>query len=274
MKARNLLLTVVIGGAVLAGVALWYNQQGRPGMVPEREPAAPPVAAQAPAPTPPASEPAVRYPVRDESAHPIGPPDINAGLIELLGRKAVATFVLTDDFPRRLVATVDNLGRSHAPSVLWPIAPTPGRFTVDESGAQANIAAENSSRYTPFVLLVETIDIRRAVDFYRSVYPLLQNAYQELGFPRRYFNDRLIEVIDLLLATPEPQQAPSVQLLEVRGPVASQRPWVRYEFTDPALQSLAAGQKILIRVGLVNERRLKAKLRDFREALTSNAAAR
>lgn len=275
MKARNVLLIVVVAGGVLAGIAYWYTEQGRLATPRERAPAAPPVASQAPAPAaaPAASEPAIRHPV-DEAAHPVGPPDIVGGLNNLLGRQAVARFLLTDDFPRRLVATVDNLGRRHAPAALWPVAPTPGRFTVNEAGTQAAIAADNSSRYTPLVLLVEGTDVHRAVELYRGMYPLLQNAYQDLGFPRRYFNDRLIEVIDLLLATPEPQQTPSVRLLEVRGPHPSARPWVHYEFTDPELESLAAGQKILIRVGLDNERRLKAKLRDFRQALTANAAAR
>lgn len=273
MNARNVLLSVVIAGGVLAGIAYWYTEQARVAAPPERAPAAPPLASQTPAPAPAASESAIRYPV-DEAAHPAGPPDIVAGLNDLLGRQAVAKFVLTDDFARRLVATVDNLGRSHAPPMLWPVVPTPGRFTVDEAGAPATIAAQNGSRYAPFVQFVEHTDVRRAVDFYRGVYPLLQNAYQDLGFPRRYFNDRLVEVIDLMLATPEPQQPPSVQLLEVRGPHPSARPWVRYEFTDPTLESLAAGQKILIRVGPDNERRLKAKLREFRQALTANAAAR
>ena len=44
----------------------------------------------------------------------------------------------------------------------------------------------------------------RAVALYARLYPLFQQAYEELGYPGRYFNDRLVEVIDDLLATPEP----------------------------------------------------------------------
>jgi hypothetical protein len=76
-----------------------------------------------------------------------------------------------------------------------------------------------------------------------------------------------MEVIAQLLATPEPEQPPRVQLLEVKGPIASLRPWVRYEYAEPALEELTAGQKILLRVGLVNERRLKKKLAEFRDAV-------
>ena len=51
----------------------------------------------------------------------------------------------------------------------------------------------------------------------------------------------------------------------------SERPWVRYEFADPALQSASAGQKILLRVGPVNQRRLKAQLRSLRAELVRQA---
>ena len=49
----------------------------------------------------------------------------------------------------------------------------------------------------------------------------------------------------------------------INGPVQPQRPWVLYEFDDPALQSLSAGQKMLLRMGPVNERRMKAKLSEL-----------
>ena len=106
------------------------------------------------------------------------------------------------------------------------------------------------------------------------MYPLLQRAYEELGYPRRYFNDRLVEVIDVLLATPQVNEPVRLRLVEVKGPIASERPWVRYEYADPALESLTAGQKILLRMGPENARRLKAKLAELRGQLARGAARR
>jgi hypothetical protein len=157
---------------------------------------------------------------------------------------------------------------------LWPVQATPGRFSVDESGAAPVIAADNASRYTPLVLLAETVDPAKAVELYLRMYPLLQQQYRELGFPKGEFNQRLLDVIALLLATPEPEQPPQLHLLEVKGPVPSTRPWVRYEYADPALEQLASGQKILLRVGLVNERRLKKQLAAFRDELRRQSQAR
>ena len=91
------------------------------------------------------------------------------------------------------------------------------------------------------------------------LYPLFQQAYVELGYPNGYFNDRLVGVIDHLLAAPEP-----------KAPIALTQPKVMYEFADPALADLSAGQKIMVRVGLDNEPRLKAKLREIRKALVAD----
>jgi hypothetical protein len=63
-------------------------------------------------------------------------------------------------------------------------------------------------------------------------------------------------------------------MAEVKGPYAPQRPWVHYRFADPELESLAAGQKILLRMGPDNERRLKAKLRELRGQLIGMGAQR
>jgi hypothetical protein len=268
---RKLWVAVALAAVVLAALLVW---RFRPAPVPE--PQAPPVA-QAPAPAasaasaPEPEKPVLEVPV---AATPLTAEDIPNELTELVGRKAVASFLQLDGFPRRLVATVDNLGRAHAPPAVWPVNPTPDRFLVQESDNATVIHADNAARYTPFVLLAETVDVGRAVDLYVRMYPLLQRSYEELGFPNKKFNDRLVEVIDLLLSTPEATYPVKVTLTEVKGPIPSVRPWVRYQYADPALESLSSGQKILVRSGAVNQRRLKGKLAEFRAELVKRAAKR
>lgn len=174
-----------------------------------------------------------------------------------------------DDFPRRLAATIDNLGRPHAAATLWPVNPVAGRFMVEERDGAAFIAADNALRYTPYVLLLETVDLREAVALYKQIYPALQRAYEDLGYPKEYFNDRLVQVIDQLLATPEIDSPLQVRLPSIEGPVRPERPWVLYEFVDPNLQSLTSGQKVLLRMGSVNERRIKARLLEIRRLVTA-----
>ena len=262
---------IVVGAVIAVAIAaflLWRQQQ------PE---APPPPIAQAPVAAlpaaPPASEPTSApagplHPIEAAAIAASSPAaaalSVEDALIELLGRKEVLSVLQIDDFPRRFAATVDNLGRASASPRLWPVNPTPGRFATVTRGDVTTISADNAQRYTPFVLLVESVDMRRAVATYVQLYPLIQQAYENLGFPGRHFNDRLVEVIDLLLATPEIEAPLKVVLPTISGPVLPDRPWVLYEFDAPELKALAAGQKILLRMGPVNERRLKAKLTEIR----------
>jgi hypothetical protein len=261
------MVVVVLAAAVGLGLFWWQRKPPQP------------VAVQAPAPAasaaPAAPASAIAHPIEPSATQtPLEAGEIAAALIELLGRKTVLSFLQVEDFPRRFVATVDNLGRAHAPPLAWPVTPMGGRFTVEERDGATVIAPDNSSRYTPFVLLAETVDMRRAVDLYVRMYPLLQRTYEGLGYPQRYFNDRLIAVIDQLLATPVREEPLKLELTDVKGPIASERPWVRYQFADPELESLSAGQKILLRVGAVNARRLKAKLTEIRRELVGRAPGR
>ncbi|MBE0620326.1 MAG: DUF3014 domain-containing protein [Burkholderiales bacterium] len=262
---------------VLVAIAAYFWLQPAPEQLP---PSIPVVSAPAVAPPPPAAppEPEIKYTVEPPPGMTELPPLAQAGdfvkerLTELLGIKDVLTFLQLDNFVHRVVATVDNLPRSLAPPSRWPINPTRGRFTVEAGKDGSVIGAKNAARYAPFVALVESVDSERAVALYRRLYPLFQSAYESLGYPGKYFNDRLVAVIDLLLATPEPTGPLQVEVPEITGPLKPTRPWLLYQFSDPALEGLASGQKILLRVGSKNEKRLKAKLAEIRKLIVVDKA--
>lgn len=273
VAAAAALILLAIGGGYY-----WWQQ---------RKPAVPPVStavtepapvATAPAPVAPAaSEPAIQHPVDVPAPTTAEAPrtlDQSEGVIvqalsALLGSKPGASMVRRDDFVRRAVATIDNLGRAHAAPRLWPVNPMAGKFSVEQDGGKEIISQANSVRYSAFVAFAESLDSARAATLYKQNYPLFQTAYKELGYPRGYFNDRMVAVIDQLLATPEPAGPLAVKLTEVKGEVASTQPWTRYEFADPQLEALPAGQKALLRMGPENARKLKAKLKEFRVAIAS-----
>jgi hypothetical protein len=274
-------VTIIIA-AVLAlfAAAVWYSWTHR-----DRVETPPPMAASVPAASPPspAGAPEIQHPVaappEDAQSAPAPLPTlatadaaVRSALLDWLGKDQVQAFLQLDDFIRHTVATVDNLGRSHAAPRLWPVNPMPGRFEVAQVGDELVATPGNVERYGAFVKFVESIDLDQGVALYRRAYPLFQQAYEELGFPGRYFNDRLVEVIDLLLATPVPAQPPQLRLIEVKGPIPSTRPWVRYEFADASLESLAAGQKMLLRTGPVHQQRLQARLLELRKRIATAPA--
>jgi hypothetical protein len=280
---KGLLLALTV--LVVALLAVWWQQRAVPlsGTLPD------PQQAQAPAPADSASAasaasapaaPVVQFPIDDvQAAAPAGAASLPTAadqdavlqreLIDLAGRSGVLALLQLDGFVRRVVATIDNLERPHAPASVWPVNPTAGRFKATAGGGQQFVDADNFLRYAPLVQFVEAIDTTRAVALYRWLYPLFQQSYEELGYPKAYFNDRLVHVIDHLLQAPTPPEPLAVILTEIKGPIPSTRPWVHYAFADPALERLSAGQKLLMRTGTVNERRLKAKLAAFRDQLVA-----
>jgi hypothetical protein len=271
---------------VAAALIFWWQREEAPQKPP---PVEPPRAESPPAPPPQPVEPTQpRHPIGEaQPAEPVpaaeAPPlpplpplaesdkTIQDTLLALVGRDAVLKFLNVSDYIRRFVVTVDNLPRKRAPVRFWPINPTPERFIVAQSGNVTTLGADNFKRYEPFVRLVESVDTGKAVALYVRLYPLIQEAYQELGYPDKHFNDRLIEVIDHLLATPDLGFPAPLTLPRVGGSIKLDRPWVLYEFANPDLEARSAGQKILIRVGIDNATRLKAKLRDLRSKLVRAA---
>ncbi len=252
---------------VLAGAAIYIwsrNEQVEP-MPPRAE--APPAAAEK-------AGPEILHPIenarpRDTLESPVPMPalaqsdELLKGILSGFVDRASLESFYPDSIVNRFVATIDNLPRKDAAVQVMPVKPVRGAFAIDDAGGGAAIASNNSARYAAYVRLIEAIDAEKAVATYARYYPLFQQAYVNLGYPSGYFNDRLIQVIDHLLAAPE-----------VQGPVKLVRPKVMYKFADPELESLSTGQKAMVRMGTESAAKVKAKLREIRSELTGERRKR
>jgi hypothetical protein len=221
--------------------------------------------AAAVAPSVPATPPGPQHPVAPGPAQEL--PTLNQSdasmlqaLANLAGIDSIARVLKVEGLVRNIVATIDNLPSEEISQRVNPIQPAPGLLATHGKDGTLTLAAENSRRYAVYVALLDAVDTQRLVDTYRHFYPLYQQAYVELGYPNKYFNDRLVEVIDHLLATPE-----------VKGPIRLVQPKVLYEFADPDLEALSAGQKAMLRMGAANAARVKAKLNAIRALVAKPA---
>src|ERR1700760_651861 len=246
---------VVIG---LLGAVYYYKYHSAVPEVPvEKEAPKPPVEApQA------ATEPAVRNPIPETTdTKPLPPlkesdPDVRQSLVDVFGAKAVTQFLVPENVVRHIVVTVDNLPRKKVAVELRPVKPTPGSASVGTQGDIQTLGEKNFERYAPFMKIVQSSDTATSADVYFKLYPLFQQAYEDLGYPGQYFNDRMVEVIDDMLQAPD-----------LSGPIQVTQPKVFYEFADANLESRSSGQKLLMRMGPTNEAIMKKKLREFRKAI-------
>lgn len=265
LAARILIILVVI--AAIGAAYYYWAQKNTPDPVAVRQedaPVAPEEVASAET-VPPALD--VPQPIQ----HPIDSPPseaplpavkdsdalITPPLKALLGTDLWRALFVPEEIVRRIVTTVDNLPRREASSKLWPVQPA-GTW-METAGEDENmiISPINAERYSNYMLVVQNISIDRLAAIYRQFYPLFQRAYADLGYPDAYFNDRLVETIDHLLATPEPLEAPKLMQKKVV-----------YQFVDPDLENRSAGQKIMLRIGVENAQIVKMRLRELRAAIT------
>ncbi|KAF1690773.1 DUF3014 domain-containing protein [Pseudoxanthomonas taiwanensis] len=256
-------LLVAAAVAVAGGWLLWPR------------PADPPEAAAPPAPggLPPSPQQAgdgAEAPPR----HPVAPPEdaadaaipaladsdaaVRDALAGLVADPAVLELLLRDHLVQRLVVMADNLTQARVPRTALAYRPLPGSYAVaEQDGVQIADQAANAGRYAPYVAALTAADPARVAALYRRFYPLFQQAWEELGHPPAYFNDRLVAVLDHLLQVPEPAQPPEL-VQDAHG---------RLRYADPALESASIGHKALLRLAPGHRAEVKAWLAALRRAL-------
>ncbi len=247
----------------MLGYVLHEPLHQAPTAVAPRAPAAPQVSARIA--SAPASQPAtLQVPAASQPLPALAHSDTLFGraVASLVGRDGFAHWWVPDRLILHIVSTIDNLARANAPVKAWPLRPAPGTLRVHADAKGFVLAASNAARYAPYMAMLRHVDPARAVGVYLDFYPVFQQAWRELGYPKGEFNTRLLQVIDNLLAAPEPG-----------GALRLVQPHVLYLYADPGLESASAGQKILMRIGPANEREVKAKLRALRAQLLRHMRA-
>jgi len=255
---KNTIWYIAAGVLVLlSGVALFISWRAN-----HRPPAE---AAPAAAPAAPASGIANPVPVPSGLTNaPLPPLDasdkpLHDSMADLFGAKSTDELFRPEMLIRHIVVTVDNLPRKHLAVEMRPTKSLPGKFAVNGGDDNPTVDPANYQRYVPYVHLLQSLNTQQFTNLYFHYYPLFQQAYENLGYPNGYFNDRLVAAIDDALAAPD-----------VRGPVALVRPNVMYQYADPKIESLSAGQRLMVRLGPDNEASVKAKLQELRTAVAAH----
>jgi DUF3014 family protein len=246
-----------VAGAI--GIGLYLARTGPPAVseMPGTNKVAP-----APA-TPPAST--IQHPIDQAAAandnSPLPALDASdAAVLAALGAltgDGLTALLNPEHVIQRIVATIDSLPRQKIAADALPVRGASGTFAAKREAGGNAMDAKNYARYDTYAAIAKSMDAHKVVAWYVHYYPLFQQSYRELGYPDGYFNDRLVAVIDHLLATPDLAQPPALTQSKVM-----------YEYADPSLESRSAGQKLLLRSGPENEAAIKTKLREIRAALS------
>ena len=191
--------------------------------------------------------------------------DFVRALIRQLSQKPEwAAWLASGDLVRSFVVSVDKIAVGSSPAKeLKPAAPQ-GKFQTLGSGRTLRIDPASYDRYNSLANAVDAIDPDGAARAYRRLRPLMQQAFDELGYVNLPFDERLARALGQLVDVPVPE-----------GDVMLEATSVTFQYADPELEALSPAQKHLLRMGPHNMRLVQTKLRAFARAagLTQTAGS-
>jgi hypothetical protein len=268
-----LLLGLIAGGIVLLrsagdeGPAVTpLLERARPGsaVAPTgAETAAEPVVAQPSTPragapasgTTPTAEPEVRLPALDESD-----PTLQALANRFSTHPKLPVWLATTGLVRRFVVVVDNIAegvnpRRHlaslAPEAAFKVSRQKTGGGRDQSQERVVVDASGYERYDLIADVFASLDAKAVAEIYRTMKPLVEEAYRELGASESKFDERLSRAFEVLLETPIVEGEIEIELLVTT-----------YAYVDLELEDLTPAQKQLLRMGPRNVALIQDKLRE------------
>ncbi|WP_020208331.1 DUF3014 domain-containing protein [Gilvimarinus chinensis] len=227
-----------------------------PEPAPEPEPAPIPEPEPEPAPEPapePEPEPVAELPPLNESD------DFVAGELSQAAAPELIKLVVPEETVRKTVRAVIGVSEGRLVNQYRPVmSPLPTMGVTQTAGGadpEYQLTEKNFERYEQHIALMESIPPENLATMYTSMAPMFNEAYAEQGLEGD-FRNVVLEAVNTLLATPD-----------IDEPLTLKRPTVMYKYADSEIEALPEPQKLMLRIGPENRERVKAYLREFKQAL-------
>jgi hypothetical protein len=161
-----------------------------------------------------------------------------------------------------ITAEVDNIAEGQSPRASLKFLAPQKEFSVQKKGEKLYINPQSYTRYNLVVDVFESLSAEGIVRVFKEFKPLFQEAYRELGYRDRDFQDTLVRAIKELLRAPVVKGG--ILLEESEEKVIS---YSAVTMADEKLEDLSDAQKHLIRMGPKNTAKIQGKLREIAQAL-------
>ncbi|MCR6652901.1 MAG: DUF3014 domain-containing protein [Cellvibrionaceae bacterium] len=249
-------LLVIIAAVLIAGAVYWLMQRDKPS------------AQIAIPPEPPLTEAPAEIPVQqDETVAPVDPlvespadqlkpppklPPLDRSDADVIGflleasEGSFQSWLIQEHLIRKFVRAMNALEEGKLVSQYRPFNDPEVPFKASNSGETWRIDANNFERYTPYLASLEQVGPERLGKIYEHYYPLLQQAYEELGVKKGDFRQVTVRALTRITKAPMPPQDASLS-----------RPSVTYRFSAADLEQRSPVEKLLFRMGPENAQRLK-----------------
>lgn len=133
----------------------------------------------------------------------------------------------------------------------------PGKIRVNNSAKGLYLSTQSYSRYDPFANAVAAIDLQKGLDLYLIFRPLFEKVYKSFSYPAAY------QVEDVFLKA----AAKVIEAPTLTDRIYLVKHTISYKYADKKLESLNDVEKLMLRMGPENTKKIQAKLRQLAEAI-------
>lgn len=171
----------------------------------------------------------------------------------------LTNIVASEELVRKFVVFVDNVAEGNLPQMEYPVNRLPQAMAVRELDENLfEMQTVSYQRFTPVIDALAAVDPDQAMAIYRMIRPLFQEAYAELGYPNRSFDETVLRAIN---------EVTNARTAE--GPFQLIKPKVMYIYANAEIESMSPVEKQLLRMGPQNAEKLKAVLAQYGERINA-----
>ncbi|WP_158972777.1 DUF3014 domain-containing protein [Paraglaciecola sp. L3A3] len=203
----------------------------------------------------PIEEPVIEEPIPEPEPLDTSDGTVKTKLLTLTDYDAFARLLIDESLLQRFVVMTNTLADENISASHSVLARPEKAFRTYRQADKDWIDPASYKRYTPYIDIFDSIETASLLELYQEYKPAIDDIFAEISSPSDDFEEKLVEALDILLDTPE-----------VPAPVEVYTDSVMFKFADERLEKLSAPQKQLLRTGPENMRRIKAKLREIKQA--------
>jgi hypothetical protein len=172
--------------------------------------------------------------------------------------------VVKENIISNFVVFVDNAAKGEIVRSFSPVVEPEGKFNAtllpksegDGPDLKYVLNEKSYQRYNIYADLITALPISDSESLYDTMSPLIEEAYFELGYSENDFDSKVLETINRLLDTPI-----------IDGDISLVTPSAMFEFADKELEALLPIQKLFLRMGPENQRKIIPVLNEIKAKL-------
>ena len=160
------------------------------------------------------------------------------------------------DVLHSFVVFTDHIAQGEVISNFSPFIKPEAHFSTYNDHGAIYLDVKSYQRYDAYANVIDQLDIDAVVAQYKRFLPLIDADYQEMGNESGSFTDTLLLAIDNINETPI-----------ITTEIELVAPSAMYQFSDTHLENLNDAQKLMMRMGPENLKKIQQKLAELKKKL-------